>query len=116
MDASMGVTQSQLNAQIEKEAAVAAQSVLKDTMKNVENDFLMSERQLTKSVKVGGPKLTLDALRKPSAKAAQAKKERQEARDKAKQDFKKMNLEAKLAYDKAIAAAHKVAKEQLEHT
>jgi hypothetical protein len=111
-----GSTQSALSSQIEKEAAAAAQSVLKNTMKTVENDFLMSEKQLTKDASQNTPELTLSALRKPSAAAAQATRQRREDRKTAKREHKKMKLEAKLAYDRAIGAAHKLAKEQLDHT
>ena len=109
-------TQSMLGAQIEKEAAKAARSVLKDTMKTVENEFLMSERQLTKDASNSSPALTLQNLRRPDAAAAQAQTQRRQDRASAKDEHKKMKLEAKLAYDRAVGAAHKVAKEQLDHT
>lgn len=107
-------TATSMNSEINKEAAEAAQSVLKETMKTVENDFLSSEKALTKGSQ-NSPELTLDALRKPSATAARAAKNRKDARSSAKDEHKKMKLEAKLAYDKAIAASHTVAKEQLDH-
>merc|ERR1712166_417683 len=117
-DNAIGVdtTQSMLGAQIEKEAAKAARSVLKNTMKTVENEFLMSEKQLTKDASNSSPALTLQNLRRPDAAAAQAQTKRRQDRASAKDEHKKMKLEAKLAYDRAVGAAHKVAKEQLDHT
>merc|ERR1712195_456015 len=117
-DDAIGVdtTQSMLGAQIEKEAAKAARSVLKNTMKTVENEFLMSEKQLTKDASNSSPALTLQNLRRPDAAAAQAQTKRRQDRASAKDEHKKMKLEAKLAYDRAVGAAHKVAKEQLDHT
>jgi len=110
-----GEAQTSLNSQIDREAAEAAQSVLKETMKNVESDFLMSEKQLTKDAD-SAPALTMAALRKPSAAAAREKKEREQNKANLMEQNKKMKLTAKLAYDKAIGAAHKVAKQQLDQT
>jgi len=108
VDSTAATAEKNLNSEIEQEAQDAASQVVKSTMRDVERDFLYTEKAITHQLGENAPKLTLETLEK-----AGGKEKHKMVKAKAKKKHKEMVEKAQMNYELAIANVHKEMQEQL---